>query len=282
MWQKSYDGSASLYLVPTPIGNLEDVTYRTLNILKEVEVIFCEDTRVTLNLLNYFNIKKKLITLHDHNEDLIKEKIIEYLKTGCNVALVSDRGTPVISDPGYKTVKYLIKEGYNVIGLPGPCAFVPALITSGISSEHFLFYGFLNSNEVKRKKELRQLSNYEYTIVFYEAPHRINKTLNNIYEIFGDREISLSREISKKFESIYHGKIDKLIESNEEIKGELVLVVEGNKEDIDISNISIEESVNLYIKNGHTIMDAIKMVSKERNVPKADVYSEYHKIKKNN
>ena len=176
MWQISYDDSPTLYLVPTPIGNLDDMTYRSINILNTVEVIFSEDTRVTLQLLNHFDIKKKLIALHDHNEDSEKEKVLEYLKNGKSVAIVTDRGTPIISDPGYKTVKYVTDNGYNVVGLPGANAFVPALITSGIEPSPFMFYGFLNSKDSKRKTELESLKFCKYTIIFYEAPHRIKKT----------------------------------------------------------------------------------------------------------
>ena len=203
MWQKSYDGSPSVYLVPTPIGNLEDMTFRAINILRMVDVIFSEDTRVTLQLLNHFKIKNKLIALHDHNEDIVKDKVLEYLKDGKSVAIVTDRGTPIISDPGYKTVKFLKENGYNVIGLPGACAFVPALISSSISSEHFTFYGFLSSKESQVRKELEYLKDSEYALVFYEAPHRIVKTLNMMLEILGDRYISISREISKLHESVF-------------------------------------------------------------------------------
>ena len=153
MWQKSYDGVQSLYLIPTPIGNMEDMTYRAVKTLEMVDVIFCEDTRVTQNLLTYFNIKKKLISLHDHNEDVVKDKVLSYLEDKKNVGIVTDRGTPIISDPGYKTVKYVSDKGYNVIALPGACAFVPALIASGLSPQPFLFYGFLDSKYEKRKKE---------------------------------------------------------------------------------------------------------------------------------
>ena len=152
MWQKSYVGVQSLYLIPTPIGNMEDMTYRAVKTLEMVDVIFCEDTRVTQNLLTYFNIKKKLISLHDHNEDVVKDKVLSYLEDKKNVGIVTDRGTPIISDPGYKTVKYVSDKGYNVIALPGACAFVPALIASGLSPQSFLFYGFLDSKYEKRKK----------------------------------------------------------------------------------------------------------------------------------
>ena len=147
MWQKSYDNTPSVYIVPTPIGNLDDMTFRAIEILKMVDVVFSEDTRVTLQLMNHFNIKKKLIHMDDHNEDNIKYEVLDFLKDGKNVAIVTDRGTPIISDPGYKTVKFLKEKGYNVITLPGATAFVPALVSSGISSEHFTFYGFLSSKK---------------------------------------------------------------------------------------------------------------------------------------
>ena len=275
MWQSSYDGSPSVYLVPTPIGNLEDMTFRAINILKMVDVIFSEDTRVTLQLLNHFNIKNKLISLHDHNEDVVKDKVLEYLKDGKNVSIVTDRGTPIISDPGYKTVKFLKDNGYNVIGLPGACAFVPALIASSISSEHFTFYGFLSSKESKMRQELEYLKDSEYTLVFYEAPHRIVKTLNMMLDVFGDRYISISREISKLHESVFVGTISDVLENTKEFKGEFVIVVSPSNEEI-VNDMNIVENVNLYIRNGLTTMEAIKRVSKERKIPKGEIYKEYH------
>lgn len=275
MWQNSYDGSPSVYLVPTPIGNLEDMTFRAINTLKMVDVIFSEDTRVTLQLLNHFDIKNKLISLHDHNEDVVKDKVLEYLKDGKNVAIVTDRGTPIISDPGYKTVRYLKVLGYNVVGLPGACAFVPALIASSISSEHFTFYGFLSSRESKMKQELEYLKDSEYTLVFYEAPHRIKKTLKMMIDIFGDRYISISREISKLHESIFVGLISEVLTNTEEFKGEFVIVVSPKEEEL-VNDMSIVENVNMYIRNGLTTMEAIKKTARERKIPKSEVYREYH------
>ncbi len=278
MWQRSYDDTATLYLVSTPIGNLGDMTFRGVQVLNDVSVIFSEDTRVTLLLLKHFNIKKKLIALHDHNEDTEKEKVLQYLKEGKSVAIVTDRGTPIISDPGYKTVKYVTDKGYNVVGLPGANAFVPALITSGIEPSPFLFYGFLNSKDSKRKQELDNLKFCKYTIIFYEAPHRIEKTMNEILDIFGDREVSLSREISKKFESVYRGNISSLIPTLKDIKGEFVIVVSPYKEDnVNVSDLSIYDNVKLYIENGMETMEAIKLVAKERNIAKNEVYREYHR-----
>ena len=274
MWQKSYDGTPSVYLVPTPIGNLEDMTFRAIKILNEVDVIFSEDTRVTLQLLNHFNIKNKLIHMDDHNEEDVKNNVLSYLKDNKNVAIVTDRGTPIISDPGYKTVKFLKEMGYNVIALPGATAFVPALVASGISSEHFLFYGFLSSKDKKMHDELDMLKDSEFTIIFYEAPHRILRTLNSMLEVFGDRYISISREISKIHESVFVGLISSAIESID-VKGEFVIVVSPSQE-IVVNDMSIIENVDMYIRSGLSSMNAIKMVARERKIPKNDVYKEYH------
>lgn len=277
MWQNSYDGKPTLYLVPTPIGNLEDMTFRSIEVLKSVDVIFSEDTRVTLVLLNHFDIKKKLISLHDHNEDMVKDKVLSYLKDNKNVAIVTDRGTPIVSDPGYKTVKYVSDNGYNVVGLPGACAFVPAFIVSGLPSEHFLFYGFLNSKDSKMREELNNLKNFENTIIFYEAPHRLIKCLQAILDVFGDRYVSISKEISKLHESVFRGNISDAIKSFDVVKGEYVIVVDGFKRNNDdYSNLSVVAHVNMYVKSGLYVMDAIKMVAKERNIPKSEIYKEYH------
>lgn len=277
MWQSSYNGNNCLYLVPTPIGNMEDMTYRAVEILKKSDVIFSEDTRVTTNLFNYFGIKKKLVSLHEHNESIVKEKVVSYLKEGCCVSLVTDRGTPIISDPGYKTVKFLKDKGYNVIALPGACAFVPALVASSISSEHFTFYGFLSSKEQKMREELNILKDNDYTLVFYEAPHRIIRTLEAMLEIFGDRYISISREISKLHESVFVGKISEALNSSDMMKGEFVIVVSAkDKKEVYNDSLSIVDSVNMYIRSGLSSMDAIKRVAKERNIPKNTVYMEFH------
>ena len=276
MWQNSYDDSPSVYIVPTPIGNLGDMTFRAIEVLKNVSVIFSEDTRITLQLLNYYDIKNKLVHLDDHNEDNVKEEVLSYLKLGNSVAIVTDRGTPIISDPGYKTVKLLKEEGYNVIALPGACAFVPAIVASSISSEHFTFYGFLSSKEKKMKDELENLKDHEYTLVFYEAPHRIVRTLASMYEIFGDRYISISREISKLHESIFVGFLSEAIKSLVNPKGEFVIVVSPSDEIIQ-NDMSIVDNVNMYIKSGLSSMDAIKRVAKERKIPKNDVYQEFHR-----
>lgn len=276
MSQKSYNDSPSLYLIPTPIGNLEDITIRALNTLKTVDFLLCEDTRETGKLLSKYEIKNKLFSCHEFNEEKIKSYVISELKKGLNIGLVTDQGTPIISDPGYLVVKEVIKEGFNVISLPGATAFVPALTCSGIDPSPFLFYGFLNSKDAKQKSELNALKDLKYTIIFYESPHRIKNTLQNMLEIFGDRKISICREISKLYEEIYRDNIGVLVDIVDNMKGEFVLVVEGNHEVVDYSNLSIVEHVNIYVDDGMSDKEAIKLVAKERNIAKSIVYKEYH------
>lgn len=276
MSQKSYNDSPSLYLIPTPIGNLEDITIRALNTLKTVDFLLCEDTRETGKLLSKYEIKNKLFSCHEFNEVKIKSYVISELKKGLNIGLVTDQGTPIISDPGYLVVKEVIKEGFNVISLPGATAFVPALTCSGIDPSPFLFYGFLNSKDAKQKSELNALKDLKYTIIFYESPHRIKNTLQNMLEIFGDRKISICREISKLYEEIYRDNIGVLVDIVDDMKGEFVLVVEGNHEVVDYSNLSIVEHVNIYVDDGMSDKEAIKLVAKERNIAKSIVYKEYH------
>lgn len=277
MSQKSYDNSPTLYLIPTPIGNLDDISIRCLNTLKEVDVIFSEDTRVTSLLLSHFEISKKLVSSHSYNEDVTSNKLIDYLKEGKNVGLVSDRGTPVISDPGYKLAKAAIDNNFNVVALPGTTAFVPALIASGLNPQPFLFFGFLSNKSSKRKKELEDLKNYPYTLIFYEAPHRLLETLDDMYDVLGNRKICISREISKKFEEIYRDTLENIREQVKDAKGEFVIVIDGNYEEKTYDNLSIIEHVNLYIKEGYDVKEASKLVAKERKMTKSDVYNEYHK-----
>ncbi len=206
--------------------------------------------------------------------------MIEYLEKGYNVGLVTDRGTPVISDPGFVLARHAIEKGYNVVGLPGPTALIPALITSGIEPMPFVFYGFLNSKQSKRIKELEELKRINMTTIFYEAPHRINDTLLDIKGVLGNRYIAISREISKKFEEIYRGYISDIMPELEEPKGEFVIVVSKDEQEKVYDDLSIIAHVNLYIKEGYDSKEAIKLVAKERNIPKSEVYDEYHNIKR--
>ena len=276
MNQKSYNQENNLYLIPTPIGNLDDITVRSLNLLKEVDIVLCEDTRVTGSLLSKYGIKKKLISCHEYNEDKVKYEVVELLKEGKKIGLVTDQGSPIISDPGFNVVNEVIKNNLSVIGLPGATAFVPALISSGIFPSKFLFYGFLNAKDAKQVQELKTLQYFPYTLIFYEAPHRIKNTLNNMYQVFGDRKICLARELSKLYEEYIRGTISEVAEQVDSIKGEIVLIVEGNTQKVDYNDLDILEHVNLYIEDGLTEKDAIKKVAKERNVVKSIIYKEYH------
>ena len=276
MNQKSYDGSPTLYLVPTPIGNLGDFTFRAVEVLNQVEVIFSEDTRVTINLLNHYDIKKKLIAFHKFNEEQKVGVVLSYLEDGKSVAIVSDRGTPVLSDPGEICTKKVIEKGYNVVSLPGATAAIPAITASGLDSSKFIFYGFLNSKSSKRKKELEFLKNNKMTIIFYEAPHRIMEMLADLKEVFGNRNISISREISKKFEEIYRATISEVMNMLTEIKGEFVIVVEKNKE-TEKEDLSYDIQLERYLKLGYTKNESIKLIAKENNISKKEVYDYFIK-----
>ena len=279
MVQNSFDNSNSLYIVPTPIGNLDDITFRALNVLKKSDIILCEDTRTSSILLKHFNINKRLVSCHEYNEKKIVYKIIQFLKDGLNLALITDQGTPIISDPGFFVVKDVINAGFNVVSLPGATAFVPALTSSGIAPSPFLFYGFLNSKKSKRLSELCELKNVPYSIIFYESVHRITDTLSDLLNVFGNREISLCREITKLHEQIFRGKISDVLNQLEDLKGEFVLVVSGNDNIFDFGSLDVVEHVNLYISDGLSVNDSIKRVARERNVAKSIIYSEYHNRK---
>ncbi len=279
MIQHSYDDSASLYLIPTPIGNLDDITVRALNTLKQVDVLLCEDTRDTGLLLKKYDIKQTLVSCHEYNEDKIIDKVIGYLEKEKNVGLVTDQGSPIISDPGYIISRAVIDAGYNVISLPGATAFVPALSMSGIEPHPFLFYGFLNAKDSKQRSELMSLKDLKYTLIFYESVHRMEKTLKNMLEVLGDRNIAICREISKIHEEICRDKISNILQIMSQMKGEFVIVVEGNKEKVDYNSLDVVEHVKLYTEDGMSEKEAIKLVAKERNVAKSVIYNEYHNRK---
>ncbi len=276
--QKSFENeNPTLYLVATPIGNLDEMTYRSVQILNEVDYVAAEDTRNSIKILNHFNIKKKLISHHEHNLDKSIPYIIQLLNEGNNIALVSDAGFPAISDPGYELVKAAIEANINVVPISGANACLDALVVSGIAPQPFMFYGFLDHSDKVKKKELEELSHYSQTLVFYESPHRIEKTLKMMLEYFGDRNMALCRELTKMHEEILRGTISEMIEIVDSIKGEIVLVVEGNHEKKEIVfTTSINEQVDLYIEDGMTSKEAIKKVAKERNLPKSEVYRSYH------
>ena len=280
MIQKSYDDSACLYLIPTPIGNMEDITLRSIKILKNVDIILCEDTRETSKLLKYYDINKKLLSCHQWNEKEIGSKVVNFLSKGLNVGLVTDQGTPIISDPGFLVARDVINSGYNVISLPGATAFVPALTVSGLNPAPFLFYGFLNSKKAKREKELASLKNYSFTMLFYESPHRLYETFDSMLKVFGDRKVCICREISKIHEEIYRGNISDFCSNVDVLKGEFVIVVSGSDNKYDYSDMSISDHVKYYVTDGLSEKEAIRLVASERNIAKSIVYSDYHKNKK--
>lgn len=279
--QKSFDEQKpSIYLVATPIGNLEELTPRAISILESVDVIAAEDTRNTMKLLSHFGIKTRLIAHHQHNELQSAKGLIELLNQGNNIAIVSDAGYPLISDPGSIVTKMVIEAGYSVIPVSGSNAMLNALVASGLDTQHFLFYGFLKSSEKDRVKELHDLKYYPFTMVFYEAPHRICKMLESCLQVLGNRNICLARELTKKHEEFVRGNIEEILGIVDDLKGEMVVVVEGNKEqklpDQTQDSPLIHEQINQYISNGYTTNEAIKKVAKEYGLSKNDLYKEYH------
>lgn len=272
-----------LYIVGTPIGNLDDITIRAVNTLRNVDVILAEDTRQTLKLLNHFEISKHMISYHRHNEDDKIEKIVEILNSGKNLALVSDAGMPIISDPGQNLVKYLVKNNYDIEVVPGVTALITAIVKSGLDSTRFTFEGFLSVNKRQRKERLKSLVNETRTMIFYEAPHKILSTLKDMYEYFGNRDICIARELTKIHEEYRYTNFKDAIINIEEngIKGEIVLVISGASEDKineeknkEIEQINSLELVKEYMKNGDTKKDAIKKVAKLKGVNKDVVYKE--------
>lgn len=266
--------AGKLYIVATPIGNLEDITLRALRILKEVDVIAAEDTRQTLKLLNHFEITKHLISYHRHNESTKCELLIEKLKNGENVALVSDAGTPGISDPGEEVIKRAIEEKIEIIPVPGACAMINALICSGIDTKEFTFMGFLPLNKKLRKEKLEEIKNINKTIILYEAPHKIKETLKDLKEIINKRKIVLARELTKIHEEFIRGNIEQLIENAENYKGEMVIIIEGNNEIKEnfLVNLSLEEHFNFYNNQGLTKNEIIRKIAKDRKTNKNEIY----------
>ncbi len=270
--------AGKLYLCATPIGNLSDITLRCLEVLEEVDLIAAEDTRRTQTLLNHFEISKPLTSYFEHNRKEKGEYLAKEMKEGKNIALVSDAGTPAISDPGEDLVKICIKEGIEVVPVPGAVAAINGLIGSGMPTGRFCFEGFLSVNKQSRKEHLESLKNEERTMIFYEAPHKLLATLKDFALYFGEeRKITLCREITKIHEEFVRTTLGEAILKYEENppRGEFVLVLEGGKkEETDYSDISIEEHFQNYIKEGLSEKDAMKAVAKDRGIKKSDVYAE--------
>lgn len=268
-----------LYIVATPIGNLDDITLRALKILKEVDLIAAEDTRQTLKLLNHFEISKPLISYHRHNEDVKSNILIEKLKNGENIALVSDAGTPGICDPGEEVIKKSIEEGITVIPIPGACAMINALIASGLPTKEFNFLGFLPLNKKLRKEKLKEIENSEKTIIIYEAPHKMKTTLMDLKNILKNRKIVLARELTKIHEEFIRKDIDELLKEIDNLKGEMILIIEAKKiednSENELNNLSLEEHYKYYEKQGLDKKEIIKKIAKDRNVNKNEIYMKF-------
>ncbi len=277
--------AGKIYLVATPIGNLSDISIRAVDTLKNVDIIACEDTRNTIKLLNHFEIKAPLTSYHEYNKIDKAYELCEKVKTGKNIAFVSDAGMPAISDPGYELVDIAYKEGLNVTVIPGASAVVSALAISGISSRRFSFEGFLPSDKNEKKEILTELSQESRTIILYEAPHRLLKTLKELFECLGDRKISIVRELTKLHEEVIRGNLGKIIADYEScdiaVRGEYVLVIEGksllekrSERQKSFEEISIKEHFDKYILIGLDKKEAMKAVAKDRGIQKREVYKE--------
>nr|WP_144928550.1 16S rRNA (cytidine(1402)-2'-O)-methyltransferase [Paenibacillus bovis] len=286
--QKSFvdkKSSGILYLVSTPIGNLEDMTFRAIRVLKEADVIAAEDTRNTKKLCNYYEIKTPLVSYHEHNKDTAGKELLERLNNGETISLVSDAGMPCISDPGYELAAAAMEEGITVVPLPGANAALTALIASGIVPQPFYFYGFLSRGKKEKREELEILKRQTGALIFYEAPHRLKDTLKWMLDILGNRRIVLCRELTKKFEEFIRGTIEEAYQwaDENEIRGEFCMIVEGNAamEEEETQewwhSIDVQAHVQYYIDNkGHSSKEAIKQVAMDRKMAKRDVYQAYH------
>lgn len=283
--QKSYKSEKGLlYLVATPIGNLQDFSSRAQMVLESVSLIAAEDTRHTRKLLSHFSISKPLISYHEHNEKKQSDRLLEQLKQGESVAVVSDAGMPALSDPGAEIVKKAIEEGIPVIPVPGPNAAMTALIASGIRVQPHLFLGFLPRSSQQRKKELDQWKEIPATLILYESPHRILALLKDVLEVFGDRQMAVVRELTKKHEEWLRGSCKECLEylKTQGPRGEFTLIIEGDvgekKDQVHWwRELSVTAHVDHYVRNGWMKKDAIREVAKERNLPKREIYQIYHK-----
>lgn len=273
--QKSFEnGQATLYLVPTPIGNLSEMSPRAVEVLNSVDVIACEDTRTSGTLLKHFEIHARLIAYHNFNEESSAKGIVALLEEGKNVALISDAGYPLINDPGQRVVSDVVEHGFNVVPVSGPSAFLNALVASGLVAQPFLFVGFLPQGNGERKKKLMEYRDYPMTMIFYEAPHRIERMLESCLEVLGDRKCTLARELTKKHEEFIRGTISEVISVVEQIRGEMVIVVEGKQksQQDELNEEEILSMVNGYLGEGMSTKDAIKATVKATGLSKNVVY----------
>jgi 16S rRNA (cytidine1402-2'-O)-methyltransferase len=268
----------TLYLCGTPIGNLEDMTFRAVRMLREVDFIAAEDTRHSIRLLNHFDIKRPFISYHEHNKQKSGAKIVEHLKNGKDIALITDAGMPCISDPGSELVKFCHSEGIDVTAVPGPTALITALALSGFLNKQFTFLGFLSAGKKERISILSSVKSLQHPIVIYEAPHHLKKLLDDVLINFGDRKIAITRELTKKFEEIKITTVSEAVDfyKNNDPKGEYVIVIDGYVPDATEiepkTDAEIIQAIEKHIANGLTKMDAIKATAKELGLNKRDVY----------
>ena len=271
-----------LYIVSTPIGNLEDITLRALRILREVDLIACEDTRVTIKLLSHYQIQKPLTSYHEHNEKEKAEELVVLLESGKSMALVSDAGTPGVSDPGYRLVKLASEKGIEIIPVPGPSAAIAALSISGLPTSSFAFFGFPPKTDKKKREFLEEIREHTQTLIFYESPHRVLKTLLSVLETLGDRQVSVSRELTKMFEETVRESISKVIQilgERKEIKGEFTIIVEGDRgKTEEASSETLKTHLRICKERGSSLKDSVKEVSQKYKVYKSKVYKEALKI----
>jgi len=268
-----------LYLVATPIGNLEDMTFRAVQILKSVDKIYAEDTRNSIVLLKHYDIHTKLESYHEFSNQIKEEQIINELRSGMKLAIISDAGLPVISDPGYRLVELAIENDIAVSTIPGASAGISALIASGLSPMPYTFYGFLDSKKTQRIKELTDLKYVSHTIIFYEAPHRIKDTLTDMLEVLGNRKICLARELTKSYEEFSRGTIEEIL-NDLPSKGEMVVMVEGYKEEV-LTSVDPHQKIDELISLGSKPNQAIKEVAKLLNINRNELYMSYLEYKNN-
>lgn len=273
--------AGKLYLIATPIGNLGDITYRAVKTLEDVDIIAAEDTRHSLKLLNYLNISKPMISYHRHNEDTKTEELIKILKDDKNIGLITDAGTPGISDPGEEIVKEAIKENIDIVPIPGACALINALIASGLGTKEFAFYGFLPLDKKLRDDKFEDINNQNKTIIFYEAPHRLAKTLKEMFNRFGDIDIVIAKELTKIHEKYIRGKISDILLSLEDVKGEYIILFEMHsktnkeKEVEKVNQMTLDEQYQYYINLGLSKKETIKKIAKNNKVPKDEIYKKF-------
>ncbi|PKK94164.1 MAG: 16S rRNA (cytidine(1402)-2'-O)-methyltransferase [Tenericutes bacterium HGW-Tenericutes-6] len=273
--QKSFrEDKPTLYLVSTPIGNLKDMTYRAVEILQSVDTILCEDTRTSSVLLNHYKISKPLLSYHEFNKMERETEVINMLKEGKNLALISDAGTPGISDPGFEITESAIAMGYHVVSIPGASAILAALVVSGLMIQPFTFIGFLPRKQGERTKLLKTYETRHETLLFYESPLRVEKTIESLYEAFGNRKVTLARELTKTFETIIRTTLKEALTIEHQTKGEYVIILEGYQKKID-SKLTLKDQVEAYIKQGLDEKEAMKQVAKDQKITKSDVYKAF-------